>query len=90
MPQVQRQFDTNNFGAPITRVAQKSVYANNLLVSVNGSRVQGHGIGKHYSPETANGSRNVYIENIPVNRQGDNDTCNHARKGGSTNVYVNG
>jgi len=90
MPEIHRQFDTNNIGAPIIAVVQKSVYANNLLVSVDGSRVQGHGIGKHFSPETANGSRNVYIENIPVNRRGDNDTCGHSRISNGSNVYVNG
>lgn len=90
MPEVQRQYDANTAGAEIIRVAQRSVYANNILVSVDGSRVKGHGIGKHFSPETANGSRNVYIENIPVNRRGDNDSCGHPRKGGSTNVSVNG
>ena len=90
MPEIHRQFDTNTAGAEITSVVQRSVYANNLLVSVNGSRVKGHGIGKHFSPETANGSRDVYIENIPVNRRGDNDTCGHSRNIGSTDVYVNG
>lgn len=90
MPQVHRQFDTNTAGAEITEVIQSSVYVNNLLASVDGSRVQGHGSGRHSRPLTANGSNNVFIENIPVNRQGDDDTCGHARNTGSSDVYANG
>jgi len=90
MPAVHRLFDTNTADAEITSVVQSSVYVNNLLASVDGSHVQGHGPGKHSSPLTAQGSNNVFIENIPVNRQGDNDTCGHSRNIGSPDVYVNG
>jgi len=90
MPQVHRQFDTNTAGAEITEVIQSSVYVNNLLASVDGSFVQGHGRGRHSRPLTANGSNNVFIENIPVNRQGDDDTCGHSRNIGSSDVYING
>ena len=90
MPQVHRLTDDNTAGAPITSTLQNSVYANNLLVGVNGSPVAGHGPGVHGGPVTANGSSNVFIENIPVNRQGDDDTCGHSRNIGSPDVYVNG
>jgi uncharacterized Zn-binding protein involved in type VI secretion len=81
MAEVHRQFDTNTAGAEITSVVQQSVYVNNLLASVDGSKVQSH--RRHFHPETANGSNNVFIENIPVNRRGDNDTCGHSRNIGS-------
>ncbi len=90
MPAVHRQFDKNAQGAPITKVIQSSVYANRMLVSVNGSLVKGHGVGPHFSPKTANGSKNVFVENLPVNKSGDKDTCGHPRALGSSSVYVNG
>lgn len=90
MPQVHRLTDPNTAGADIISVAQSSVYTNYLLTSVDGSPVQGHGRGPHRSPVTANGSTTVFIENIPVNRQGDPDTCGHPRSSGSSDVYVNG
>ena len=88
MPAVHRLFDKNTARAEIVKVAQSSVYANNLLVSVDGSKVAPHLL--HRAPFTARGSRNVYIENIPVNRQGDADTCKHPRATGSPDVFVNG
>jgi uncharacterized Zn-binding protein involved in type VI secretion len=90
MPAVHRLFDRNTAKAEIVKVIQKSVYVNNQLASVDGSPVKGHGPGRHASPRTANGSRNVFIENIPVNKQGDPDTCGHPREKGSPDVFVNG
>jgi uncharacterized Zn-binding protein involved in type VI secretion len=90
MPQVHRKDDRNTAGAPIIKVRQSRVYANNRLVSVDGSNVQRHGPGKHAGPVTANGSRNVFIERIPVNFRGNADSCGHPRAAGSQNVFVNG
>jgi uncharacterized Zn-binding protein involved in type VI secretion len=90
MPEVHRLTDDNTAGAPITHTAQSTVFSNNLLVGVDGSNVAGHGPGKHAHPLTANGSTDVFIENIPVNRKGDKDTCGHPRNNGSPDVFVNG
>lgn len=90
MPQVHRLTDDNTAGAAIVSVIQSSVYTNYLLTSVDGSPVEGHGLGEHTSPITANGSANVFIEYIPVNRQGDVDTCGHPRDSGSPDVFANG
>ena len=90
MPQVHRLTDPNTAGAPIIEVIQSSVFTNYLLTSVDGSPVQGHGPGEHGGPLTANGSTDVFIEYIPVNRLGDPDTCGHPRADGSPDVYVNG
>ena len=88
MPQVHRLTDPNTAGAPIIVVIQNSVFTNYLLTSVDGSPVEGHGPGVHAGPLTANGSSNVFIEYIPVNRLGDPDTCGHPRAIGSPDVYV--
>lgn len=85
---VHRLGDPNEDGAAVTDIAQGTVFANNMLVSVDGSTVEGHGLGEHASPVTANGSATVFIGGIPVNRQGDADTCGHPRADGSPNVNV--
>jgi len=90
MPQVHRLTDPNTAGAPIIEVIQKTVFANNLLVSIDGCPVQGHGPGEHASPLTANGCRTVFIQYIPVNDRGDPDTCGHPRAQGSPNVFTEG
>lgn len=88
MPEVHRLTDPNTAGAPIVSVVQQTVFANNLLLSVDGSPVQGHGTGVHSSPVTANGSTTVFAEFIPVNNRGDADTCGHARAQGSPDVFT--
>lgn len=88
MPEVHRLGDPNTADAPIIEVVQKTVFANNLLVSVDGSPVEGHGVGEHSSPLTANGCTTVFIENIPVNDKDDPDTCGHPRAIGSPDVFT--
>lgn len=90
MPEVHRLTDSNSAGAPITSVRQRSVYVNNKLVSVDGSPVKPHGVYPHASPFTANGSKTVFAERIPVNFRGNPDTCGHPRAKGSSDVYVEG
>lgn len=88
MPAIEREGDPNNGGAPVVSSAQKTVYANNIPVSVNGSAVGGH--GKHKKVVTVTGSPDVYIDGVPVNRVGDKDSCGHVRISGSGDVIVNG
>jgi uncharacterized Zn-binding protein involved in type VI secretion len=88
MPEVHRLGDPNDAGASITSTLQQTVFANNALVSVDGSSVADHGRRKHDAPVTANGSQTVFINNIPVNKTGDNDTCGHARASGSPDIFV--
>ena len=90
MPEVHRLSDPNDDGAVVEQVIQSTVYANGMLVSVDGCPVQEHGLGEHDSPLTANGSSTVFINGIPVNRQGDADTCGHARAQGSPDVFADG
>lgn len=89
MPAIERVGDKNNAGAAILSTNQGSVFANGILVAVDGSPVARHGKNAHSSPRTANGSNSVFINSIPINRVGDADTCGHQRSEGSPNVFVN-
>lgn len=89
MPAAQRVGDANSGGGKVTKSKQSTVFINNKLVAVDGSDVSGHGPGPHGAPKTAKGSKNVFINNIPVNRTGDTDTCGHPRQAGSPDVFVN-
>ena len=88
MREIHRLYDPNEDDAIIVEVIQSTVFANNLLVSVDGCPVEEHGTGEHDSPVTANGSTTVFINGIPVNRRGDADSCGHPREQGSSNVFV--
>jgi uncharacterized Zn-binding protein involved in type VI secretion len=91
---IQRVGDINNSGAPIISVNQSSVFADNLGISVDGSRVRDHLPGRfghqHRNVVTSNGSANIFIENKRVNCAGDPDTCGHIRIAGSSNLYMGG
>lgn len=78
---VHRLGDLNEDDGEITEVIQNTVFANNLPISVDGSIVEDVDV-------TANGCLTVYIQGIPVNRQGDEDEDGSARAEGSPNVFV--
>lgn len=80
--------DANTAGGRILGSVQGMVFINGRLVSVDGSPVSGHGRGIHSNPVTSSGSHKVFINNIPVNRQGDPDTCGHVRATASTNIHI--
>lgn len=86
--QVHRIGDPDTAGAAVIASLQSTVFVNGILASVNGSPVVSHPVF-HTGVTTANGSSNVFINNIPVNRTGDPDTCGHTRAAGSPNVFVN-
>ncbi len=85
---IQRMGDANSGGGVIDSIPQTKVKANGSVVSINGSKGTGHGIGIHsyHAWDTANGSETVKIGGTPVNRTGDADTCAHTRTGGSSDV----
>jgi uncharacterized Zn-binding protein involved in type VI secretion len=83
---VQRLGDINDGDGEIRDIAQGTVYANGLLIAIDGSFVEAHDL--HLESYTANGSPSVFINGIPVNRQGDEDECGHTREDGSPDVYV--
>ena len=93
MPKVARMGDLNSGGGIILTIPQSTVFANGKLISVDGSRGTGHPVGPPHALNvwlTANGSSTVTINNIPVNDQGDADTCTHVRVGGSPDVFTHG
>jgi uncharacterized Zn-binding protein involved in type VI secretion len=91
MPKAQRNGDSNNAGGVINSIPQGNTFCNGELLSVDGSKGTTHPVGPpHLSGvwSTANGNTRVLCNGIPVNRQGDADTCGHTRSGGSNNVNV--
>ena len=90
MAAVQRNGDANTGGGIISSTAQSTVYANDKLISVNGSTVATHpaGAGVHAGATTANGSSTVFAGGIAINRTDDVDSCTHTRTGGSGDVFV--
>ena len=87
----QRNGDANNAGGVINSIPQSNVFCNSELLSVDGSKGTGHPLGPPHAAgvwSTANGNTKVRCNSIPVNRQGDADTCGHTRSGGSSNVNV--
>ena len=90
MPKAQRNGDANTGGGVINSIPQSTVFVNSKLVSVNGSKGTGHGIGIHAANawDTANGSETVFDGGIAINRTGDAVTCAHTRAGGSDDVFV--
>jgi hypothetical protein len=90
MAAVQRKTDANTGGGIISSTAQSTVYANDKLISVNGSTVTTHGIypNVHAGVTTANGSSTVFAGGIAINRTDDVDSCTHTRTGGSGDVFV--
>ena len=90
MASAQRNGDASNGGGTISSAAQSTVYANEKLISVNGSTVTTHGTypNVHVGVTTANGSSTVFAGGIAINRTGDADSCTHTRTGGSGDVFV--
>ena len=90
MAAVQRKTDANTGGGTISSTAQSTVYANDKLISINGSTVTTHGVSPnvHAGVTTANGSSTVFAGGIAINRTGDADSCTHTRTGGSGDVFV--
>ena len=90
MAAVQRKTDANTGGGIISSTAQSTVFANDKLISVNGSTVTTHGTypNVHVGVTTANGSSTVFAGGIAINRTDDVDSCTHTRTGGSGDVFV--
>ena len=85
-----RMGDANTGGGTITTIPQSTVFANSKVLAVNGSKGTGHCVGIHAvnAWDTANGSSTVNAGGIPVNKEGDADTCAHTRTGGSGDVNI--
>lgn len=62
---------------------QDFVFVEGHLVVLKGDPVQPHGSGEHGGPVMAEGSPFVFINGIPVCREGHLATCGHASTGSS-------
>ena len=94
MPAVHRIGDANNAGGAVTSTPQGSFFVNGILAAVDGS------IGTAHPPcptitihcagnwTTANGAGSFLVEGIPINREGDADTCGDVRAAGSPDFVV--
>lgn len=94
MPQTHRIGDCNDAGGCVTSTPNGTVYADNILIAVNGAIGTSHAPCPAPSPPhcagnwtTANGGPTVFAENIPINKTGDADTCGHTRAAGSPDVF---
>lgn len=96
MPPAQRLGDPNDAGGVIDSIPQSTVFANGLPMSVDGSTGTSHPtcpinpIHCAGNWTTANGCATVLIGGIPVNHDGNADTCGDVRVAGSGNVNVCG
>jgi len=93
MPEVVRMGDVNDADGSIIDPLTVSVFANWLLVSVNGSFVGPHlpcpSVQIHCAATVIEGSPNVFAEWVEVVRVDDLDSCTHVRSTGSPDVLAN-
>lgn len=85
---IHRLGDINTAGAPIVAAKAVTVIAGGSPVGTTGDFVAPHGDPPHSFPFTGPGSPTVFAQGIPINRQGDIDTCGHARATGLPTVLV--
>jgi len=65
-----------------------TVFVNGYEAIVLNDKVAGHGKPPHSAPVMSTASPNIFIQGIPVCRQGDTASCGHATTG-SLNVTAN-
>ena len=89
MPGVVRQGDANSAGGVATG-GVGSVLVNGKPIVVDGTAVTGHFpfLFSHAGPNTASGLTTVLAGGIPINIQGNPDTCGHTRSGSSSDVIA--
>lgn len=68
-------------GGTILGGGNSHVYCNGALVAVLGDGVAGHGIPPHAAPVMASASSTVFINGIPICREGDVASCGHPASG---------
>lgn len=83
--------DSNTGGGRVNSIPQSTTFLNGRLVCVDGSRGTGHKKDPPHNPpswRTDNGSAGIIVEGKRVNKQGDTDTCGHARATSTNNGSV--
>lgn len=87
MPQLSRIGDTNQAKGAIINGAS-TVFANGILLGLQGSTLTSHGKGPHRSATVTNGSPTVYADGRPVARVTSGNSCGHSMAQGSPDVFV--
>ena len=98
MPRVHRITDTNTAGGAIVSTSPNTtVFANSLLVAINGSTgtndssCSNNNIHCSGNWVTAGGCSTVFAHGVPINYAGNVDTCGHARQeNASPDVFICG
>ena len=71
--------DSNTGGGVATSTLQGNLRVNGVDAVVDGSPVSNHGSGPHAAAVTANGKSKFRINGVPVNVDGNADTCGDTR-----------
>lgn len=79
MAYINRVTDPNTGGGVVVSTSQTFCKANGQYIATNGDSVSSHGVSPHDSPVTANGLSWFKINGIPVNVNGNADSCGHTR-----------
>jgi uncharacterized Zn-binding protein involved in type VI secretion len=89
MPQICRIGDTNAMKGAITNGAS-TVFANGILVGVQGSSISPHNNfkGPHNSATVSSGSSTVFADGKPVATTSSLNSCGHSMSQGSPDVFV--
>jgi len=83
MPGVVRNSGTDVAGGPLIQGSPNVFVENDPAVRI-GDAVAGHGDdGPHAAPVMATGSSTVFVNGIPLCREGDIATCGHPASGSS-------
>ena len=87
MPSISRIGDTNEARGAIISGAS-TVFANGILLGLQGSKLSPHGKDAHKSASVTNGSPSVYADGLPVARVTSGNSCGHSMAQGSPDVFV--
>ena len=74
-------------GGDVETPGQSFFFANNLLISINGTAVTPHP-PNHNNARTANGSTFFSITGEPINFLNNADTCGHIRAGSQVSWFT--
>lgn len=87
MPNICRVGDTNQAKGSIVSGAS-TVYANGILLGLQGSRLTPHGKRSHKSATVTNGSPTVFADGVAVARVTSGNSCGHSMAQGSPDVFA--
>lgn len=87
MPNICRIGDTNQAKGAIVNGAS-TVFANGVLLGLQGSTLSPHGKGPHSRASVSNGSPTVFADGKPVARVTSGNSCGHSMSQGSPDVFA--